>query len=141
MKRVFLYFVSGLLSLTISACGEDERNKVIPSNGDGNGESGDYTAVTAAPKTFDGNKQADITYQLLVYSFADSDGDGWGDIKGVTKHLDYLDAMGASALWLSPIHPSDSYHGYDVQDYSAVHPKLGTDADLQELITKAHEKI
>ena len=140
MKRVFLYFVSGLLSLTISACGEDERNKVLPSNGDGNGESGDYTAVTAAPKTFDGNKQADITYQLLVYSFADSDGDGWGDIKGVTKHLDYLDAMGASALWLSPIHPSDSYHGYDVQDYSAVHPKLGTDADLQELITKAHEK-
>ena len=144
MKRLSLYLILGILSLVLAACGKDERNKVIPSgggeNGGGNSGSDDFVAVTAAPKAVDGNKQADITYQLLVYSFADSDGDGWGDIKGITQHLDYLDAMGASAIWLSPIHPSDSYHGYDVQDYSAVHPKLGTEADLQELITKAHEK-
>lgn len=142
MKRLSLYLILGVLSLVLAACGKDDRNKVIPSgggeNGGGNSGSDDFVAVTAAPKAFDGNKKADITYQLLVYSFADSGTDGWGDIKGVTQHLDYLDAMGASAIWLSPIHPSDSYHGYDVQDYSAVNPKLGTDADLQELISKAH---
>ena len=143
MKRIFRYAASAAIVIACIACGEDDRNKVIPGGGEddpGNGGTAGYVDVVPAPKAFDGNKQADITYQLLVYSFADSDGDGWGDIRGVTSHLDYLDAMGASALWLSPIHPSDSYHGYDVQDYSAVHPKLGTDSDLQELISKAHEK-
>ena len=99
-----------------------------------------YEDVVPAPRAFDGNKQADITYQLLVYSFADSNNDGWGDINGIIQHLDYLDAMGASALWLSPIHPSDSYHGYDVQDYSAIHPKLGTEADFANLIAEAHKR-
>ena len=85
-------------------------------------------------------KLADITYQLNVYSFADSDGDGWGDIKGITQHLDYLDALGASALWLSPIQTSGSYHGYDILDYYSINPKLGTEDDLKELIDKAAEK-
>lgn len=85
-------------------------------------------------------KPAGITYQINVYSFADSDGDGWGDIKGITQHLDYLDQLGVSALWLSPIQPSESYHGYDILDYYTVNPKLGTEADLQELIDKAREK-
>ena len=62
---------------------------------------------------WDGTKRADITYQLLVYSFADSDGDGIGDFKGIQQHLDYFDALGVNALWLSPVHPSASYHGYD----------------------------
>ena len=85
-------------------------------------------------------KLANITYQLNVYSFADSDGDGWGDIKGITQHLDYLDALGASALWLSPIQTSASYHGYDILDYYSINPKLGTEADFKELIDKAAEK-
>lgn len=85
-------------------------------------------------------KDADITYQINVYSFADSDGDGWGDLKGITEHLDYLDALGATSLWLSPIQDCSSYHGYDVLDYSAVNPKLGTEADLKELIEKARDK-
>ena len=85
-------------------------------------------------------KLADITYQLNVYSFADSDGDGWGDIRGITQHLDYLDALGASALWLSPIQTSASYHGYDILDYYSINLKLGTEDDLKELIEKASEK-
>ncbi len=85
-------------------------------------------------------KLADITYQVNVYSFADSDGDGWGDLRGIIDHLDYLDGLGVSALWLSPVQTSASYHGYDVLDYNAINPKLGTEADFQELIRKAGEK-
>ena len=85
-------------------------------------------------------KLSGITYQLNVYSFADSDGDGWGDIRGITQHLDYLDSLGATALWLSPIHEAMSYHGYNVNDYNSVSSRLGTEADLQDLISKAKAK-
>ena len=81
-----------------------------------------------------------ITYQLLVYSFCDSDGDGCGDFKGIQSKLDYLKEMGVQAIWMSPIHPASSYHGYDVKDYSAVNPDYGTEADLKSLIDAAHAK-
>ena len=87
-----------------------------------------------------GQKQGNITYQLLIYSFADSDGDGIGDFNGIKSRLDYLDALGVSALWLSPAHPADSYHGYDVQDYSKINPKYGTEEDFKALIDAAHSK-
>ena len=96
--------------------------------------------LQAHPRDWDKNKRADITYQVNVYSFADSDGDGWGDLRGITQHLDYFDGLGVSALWLSPVHESMSYHGYDVIDYSSVSPKLGTEADLKELIDKARDR-
>ena len=54
------------------------------------------------------NSASGITYQLLVYSFADSDGDGIGDFNGIAQKLDYLREMGVGALWLSPIHPATS---------------------------------
>lgn len=99
-----------------------------------------------APQPYDlpsyeqGVKKGNITYQLLIYSFADSDGDGIGDFNGIKQHLDYIDALGASAIWLSPAHPADSYHGYDVQDYTAINPKYGTEADFKSLIDAAHAK-
>ena len=96
---------------------------------------GDYDASLAPA-----NKKSGITYQLNVYSFADSDGDGWGDFQGIINHLDYLDAIGATALWLSPINDSQSYHAYDIKDYFKINPKYGSEAKLQELITKAKEK-
>ncbi|MCA1950406.1 MAG: hypothetical protein LDL24_07525 [Treponema sp.] len=87
-------------------------------------------------------------YQVLVYSFADSDGNGYGDIKGLTQALDYLNDgnpethndLNVSALWLSPINPASSYHGYDVKDYKAIDPKLGTMADFEELVREAHKR-
>ena len=85
-------------------------------------------------------KLSGITYQLNVYSFADSDGNGWGDIKGITQHLDYLDELGATALWLSPIQTAASYHGYDILDYYSVDPRLGTEDDLKDLIGQARAK-
>ena len=88
---------------------------------------------------WDGVKRADITYQLLIYSFADSDGDGVGDFRGIISKLDYLDELGVSAIWLSPAHPAASYHGYDVKDYEALNPAYGTEADFKALIDAAHQ--
>lgn len=79
-------------------------------------------------------------YQVLVYSFADSDGDGKGDLKGLTHRLDAIKSLGVTALWLSPIHPSPSYHGYDVTDYKSVHPDLGTLEDYDTLVSEAHAR-
>jgi glycosidase len=87
-------------------------------------------------------------YQVLVYSYADSDGDGWGDLKGLTAHLDWLNDgnpastsdLGVSAIWLSPINPAASYHGYDVTDYESVSPRLGTMADFDALVAACHAR-
>jgi hypothetical protein len=94
----------------------------------------------AEEEQFTGTKQSGITYQLLVYTFADSDGDGVGDFNGIAEHLDYLDGLGVTALWLSPIHPAVSYHGYDVKDYNAINPAYGTEQDFRNLLSLAHGK-
>ena len=80
------------------------------------------------------------TYQLLIYSFADSDGDGIGDFNGIRNKVDYLESLGIKALWLSPAHPSDSYHAYDVTDYYSVNPVYGTEQDFKNLIDAAHAR-
>ena len=97
-------------------------------------------AIVPAPAAFDGTKRASTTYQLLIYSFADSDGDGVGDFKGIQNKLDYLDGLGVTALWLSPAHPTGSYHGYEVNDYVALNPLYGTEEDFKSLIDAAHAK-
>ena len=110
------------------------------------GSSG--SALVPSPAAFDGKKLSSTTYQLLVYSFADSDGDGVGDFKGIQNKLDYLDQLGVTALWLSPIHPADSYHGYDVRDYFAANPAFASgthteaqaEADFQALVKAARDK-
>jgi glycosidase len=81
-----------------------------------------------------------VTYEIFVHSFADSDGDGIGDFEGLTAKLDMVDALGAEAIWLMPIHPSPSYHKYDVTDYRAIHPDYGTMADFERFLAEAHER-
>ncbi len=132
-----------------AACGGDDDSTIVYSGGsstttettDDEEETttAEWTTLTASPEEWDGEKRADITYQLLVYSFADSDGDGMGDFQGIIDKLDYLDEMGISAIWLSPIHPAMSYHGYDVTDYDAVNSDYGTDSDFDRLVQAADE--
>ena len=119
---------------TISFSGADKVTVTVSQKGR------NIVTVVADPDKFDGTKRSSTTYQLLIYSFADSDGDGIGDFKGIQNKLDYLDGMGATALWLSPAHPSDSYHAYDVTDYYAVNPLYGTEQDFKNLIDAAHAK-
>ena len=82
----------------------------------------------------------DNYYEIFVYSFCDSDGDGYGDLNGVTQKLDYIRDMGYTAIWLMPINDSPSYHGYDVRDYYKINSKYGTVEDYENLLAKAHEK-
>jgi len=82
-------------------------------------------------------KQA-VIYCLDVETFQDSDGDGIGDLAGLTSRLDYLARLGVTCLWLNPIHPSPNRDdGYDVTDYYSVDPKLGTLGDFAELVHQA----
>jgi len=89
-------------------------------------------------RSWDGVKRGGIFYEIFVRSFADGNNDGIGDIKGITAKLDYLNELGVSGIWLTPLHPSPSYHGYDVDDYKAIKAEYGTLSDFDALIAKAH---
>ncbi len=79
-------------------------------------------------------------YEIFVYSYADSDGNGVGDIKGMTEKLDYIKELGYNGIWLMPIMPSPSYHKYDVTDYYSIDPQYGTLEDFEAFIDAAHER-
>ncbi|MGE5804378.1 MAG: alpha-amylase family glycosyl hydrolase [Ignavibacteria bacterium] len=86
-----------------------------------------------------------VIYQIYVRSFADSNGDGIGDLKGIIDHLDYLngmtDSLGIDAIWLTPINPSPGYDfGYDVSDYENIDPVFGSMNDFELLIKEAHKR-
>lgn len=79
-------------------------------------------------------------YEIFVRSFNDSNGDGIGDLNGVTEKLDYLENLGIKGIWLMPITQSNSYHGYDVKDYYSIEKDYGSMEDLQKLIEEAHKR-
>ena len=81
-----------------------------------------------------------ISYEIYVQSFADADGDGKGDIKGMMSKLDYLKDLGVGAVWLMPMSPSPSYHKYDVTDYYGIDSTYGTVADFKKFVEEAHKR-
>lgn len=89
-----------------------------------------------------------VFYEIFVRSFYDSDGDGVGDLQGVIEKLDYLNDgdpsttsdLGVTGIWLMPIMPSPSYHGYDVTDYRDINPDYGTMDDFRQLLDAAHQR-
>ncbi len=89
-----------------------------------------------------------VFYEIFVRSFCDSDGDGIGDFNGITQNLDYLNDgdpatstdLGITGIWLMPIYPSPSYHGYNVTDYYGVNPQYGTMEDFRNLLAAAHAR-
>lgn len=81
-----------------------------------------------------------VWYEIFVYSYCDSDGDGIGDLNGVRSKLDELEALGVNGIWLMPIHPSTSYHKYNVRDYYAIDPAYGTMADFDALMAECSQR-
>lgn len=108
-------------------------------------------AIPPVQTSATGQKQwwrSGVCYEIFVRSFADSDGDGIGDLRGLTARLDYVNDgnpnsaadLGANCIWLMPISKSMSYHGYDVVDYYHVDPRYGTDEDFRQLVREAHRR-
>lgn len=102
---------------------------------------------TLIPENIPWWKEA-VFYEIFVRSFYDSDGNGIGDFNGITQKLDYLNDgdpetksdLGITAIWLMPIHPSSSYHGYDVINYYGINHDYGTKEDFQNLLAEAHKR-
>lgn len=125
-----------LLSLILTACRVPTPQPVSP--------------VTGMPQGTDGYPWWNDTvfYELFVRSFYDSDGDGIGDFNGIIQKLDYLNDgnpetttdLGVTGLWLMPIFPAASYHGYDVTDYYTVNPEYGALDDFKRLLEEAHRR-
>lgn len=82
-----------------------------------------------------------VIYQIYPRSFMDSNGDGIGDLKGITSKLDYLKELGIDVIWLSPVYqsPNDD-NGYDISDYQAIMEEFGTMEDFDEMLSQAHER-
>ena len=81
-----------------------------------------------------------VGYEVYLRSFADSDGDGVGDLRGLTGRLDYLAWLGVDIVWVTPFYASPMHdHGYDVSDYTGVHPQFGSVADVDALVARAHQ--
>lgn len=85
--------------------------------------------------------QHSVVYQIYPRSFQDSNGDGIGDIPGITARLDHLQALGVGVVWLSPVYasPNDD-NGYDISDYRAIHPEFGTMADFDTMLAAMHAR-
>src|SRR6266550_7288436 len=105
-------------------------------------------AQPSATSTISGWKRGAVCYEVFVRSFYDSDGDGVGDLNGLTQKLDYINNgdtasrrdLGARCIWLMPVVASPSYHGYDATNYYRVNPQYGSNEDFKRFIAAAHRR-
>ncbi|MEO7397009.1 MAG: alpha-amylase family glycosyl hydrolase, partial [Ilumatobacteraceae bacterium] len=101
------------------------------------------TTTTAPAGRLEGGEwwRGGVGYEIYVRSFLDSNGDGTGDLAGITSKLDYLAGLGVDVIWITPFYPSPGHdHGYDVADYLDIDAQFGTLADFDDLIVGAHER-
>ncbi len=118
VKRILCFFLISVF-LTGCASGAAKTEKALE----------EISALGTSP---DDNYRT--WYEIFVYSYCDSDGDGIGDMNGVTQKLPELQALGITGIWLMPIHPSTTYHKYNVSDYYAIDPDYGTMEDFENLL-------
>ncbi len=86
-----------------------------------------------------GPQHPNVCYEVFVRSFYDTNGDGIGDLRGLTQKLDYISGLGADCVWLMPVAESPSYHGYDVTNYYKIEPDYGTNDDFKAFVAAAHQ--
>ena len=139
-----LLFTLPMLALLLTGCSVTNT----PSSNADSSESSEYSFSMPSDRDVDSSTKTSIVdnqhrnyYQLLVYSFADSNNDGWGDFKGIIDKLDYLKDLGINGIWLSPFLDADDYHGYNVKDYYKVFSKYEVNnTKITDLIKACHDK-
>ena len=135
--------LSLLIPLVVVSCANNS-NSNQSSNSSSNSDSGlgsISSNTSATPVTPTTNPQSKNYYQLLVYSFADSNGDGIGDFKGIVDNLDYLVNLGVEGLWLSPILKCKNYHAYDITDYYSINDAYEYgNYDYRYLLNECHNR-
>src|SRR5512138_387798 len=132
--------VAAALALALIAC----HRREVPHSAADPGTASHRVAASAVPHWRDGA----TCYEIFVRSFADGDGDGVGDLRGLTAKLDYIndgdpattDDLGARCIWLMPVNEAASYHGYDATDYYRVERDYGTNDDFRRLVSAAHAR-
>lgn len=157
-KIVSMLLVGGMLtSLLLGGCnnGSDDSSNTAGTGGEQTNSS-TASDTLALPEdggfktvSYELSKDKYRTfYEIFPYSFYDSDGDGIGDLKGITSKLDYLndgdtattDDLGIEGIWLMPIMPSPSYHKYNISDYKSIDPAYGTLDDFKTLVEESHNR-
>ncbi len=151
-KRLLIVALTSLFSLGLgTSCSNNSNNSTCDDmfdDCDNDSSSNTKKVVNLNSYTTDNyvydtsvtNINGSMSYEIFVRSFYDSNNDGIGDLNGVCQKLDYLKDLGIKTVWLMPINPSPSYHGYDVTDYYGIEPDYGTMEDFTNLVTKAKEK-
>ncbi len=137
-KALTIGAIAALLTGMLAGCGQ---NAVLPA-----AQAEQTEQVEQALNIIDDKYRT--TYEIFVYSFYDSNGDGVGDLKGVAEKLDYIndgddatdEDLGCNEIWLMPISPSPTYHKYDITDYKEIDPEYGTLQDFDELVTGCHDR-
>ncbi|MDF7814694.1 alpha-glucosidase [Hymenobacter sp. YC55] len=130
MRNAFLLLATALL-LTLLGCGDSPKTV-------------DKSPSSAKPAASDASNtwwKETVVYQIYPRSFQDSNGDGVGDLRGLTSRLDYLKSLGVGTIWLNPIYasPNDD-NGYDISDYRQIMPEFGTMADFDALLKGLHQR-
>lgn len=147
-RKLMLILVSLFSLITLISCGKEEEIPTPPAGGlddfEQSGEDNYPDYVPLELSAYEGenyifddnvtNKDGSVCYEIFVRSFYDTNGDGIGDFNGIKTQLPYLYELGVKTLWLMPIMPSPTYHGYDVIDYYDVNPDYGTMEDFEGLV-------
>ena len=154
-KRILAILLSATMLLgAFSGCGATaQQSGESAQNATESTETAEVTALslmekynTAEQQVTDDNYRT--YYEVFVYSFYDSDGDGIGDLKGLTQMLDYINDgdpstttdLGCNGIWLMPIMPSTTYHKYDVIEYYDIDPEYGTLDDFKAFVAECEER-
>lgn len=152
MKRWQRFFCLLLTTLLLTGCAAGGVTNISATVPDSSGAAVDFQSnpgeaamteqtlsqIRALGQSPDDNYRT--WYEIFVYSFCDSNADGIGDLPGVISKLDYLQELGVNGIWLMPIHPSTTYHKYNVSDYYAIDPDYGTMVDLEQLVQECQKR-